>query len=264
MRRPFTSFLPASREIHGLAGLGVLAGSRHHFVQLAARLGIRLHLPVPIVVRPGMKQRLQLATLLRREFLNRPFDLSNRAHGTKLNVMHYAVNSANPVVANPLEPIGHPRFHAAGCLARLSLNNQRSTLNHSYAPPARQHKPRNPRAHPISKTAARSSEARLNERRLPPGGAVARKGGAAVRRSAPARCHWSIPPISQAYQPHAVRHSLPRCLSRRTAHQQCQQSLLFFWLLIFYRLPSLFVGQYAAHNPVRHTAPNLATNRHNG
>jgi hypothetical protein len=48
--------------------------------------------------------------------------------------MHYAVNSANPVVANPIEPLGHPRVHAAGCVARLSLNNQLSTLNHSYAP----------------------------------------------------------------------------------------------------------------------------------
>jgi hypothetical protein len=41
-------------------------------VRLAARLGVRLHLPVPIVVRPGVKQRLQLATLF-----------SNRAHGTE-------------------------------------------------------------------------------------------------------------------------------------------------------------------------------------
>src|ERR1035437_6144970 len=71
----------------------LLARSRHHFVQLAARLGIRLHLPIPIVVRPGMKQRLQLATLLRRELLNRPLDFSNRAHGTKLSGMHYGVNS---------------------------------------------------------------------------------------------------------------------------------------------------------------------------
>ena len=78
-----------------------------------------------------MKQRLQLATLLRREFLNRPFDLSKRAQGTKLSVMHYAVNSANPVVSNPIEPVGHPRFHAAGSLAPLSLNNQRSTLDYA-------------------------------------------------------------------------------------------------------------------------------------
>jgi len=64
-------------------------------VQLAARLGVRLQLPVPIVVRPGMKQRLELAPLLRRELFNRPLDFSNRAHGTKLNGMHYDVNSAN-------------------------------------------------------------------------------------------------------------------------------------------------------------------------
>jgi hypothetical protein len=80
------------RESQLLASLGDLAGSRDHFVQLAARLGIRLHLAIPIVVRPGMKQCLQLATLLRRELFNRPLDLSNCAYGTKLGIMHYGVN----------------------------------------------------------------------------------------------------------------------------------------------------------------------------
>ena len=89
---PLTSFQPGRGKIHELAGLGVFAGSRHHFVQLPARLGIRFHLPVPIVVRLGMKQCLQLATLLRRELFYRPLDLSNRAHGTNLSVTHSGVN----------------------------------------------------------------------------------------------------------------------------------------------------------------------------
>jgi hypothetical protein len=41
-----------------------------------------------------MKQPLQLATRLRRELFNRPLDLGNLAHGTKLSVMHYGINSA--------------------------------------------------------------------------------------------------------------------------------------------------------------------------
>ena len=54
-------FISARRwKIHELAGLGVLAGSRHHFVQFSTRFGIHLHLPIPIVVRPGVKQCLQL------------------------------------------------------------------------------------------------------------------------------------------------------------------------------------------------------------
>ena len=106
--------------------LGVLAGSRHHFVQLAARLGIRLHLPIPIVVRPGMKQRLQLATLLRRELLNRPLDFSNRAHGTKLSGMHYGVNS------RPC-PDPTPRL----LQAQSTLNSQPSTINTMLACPPR-------------------------------------------------------------------------------------------------------------------------------
>src|ERR1017187_402094 len=90
----------ARPKLHQLAGLGALAGSRHHFMQLPARLGIRLHLPIPIVVRPRVKQCLQLATLVRRGLLNRPLDLSNLAHGTKCNAMHSGVNSATSKAAS--------------------------------------------------------------------------------------------------------------------------------------------------------------------
>jgi hypothetical protein len=96
--RPWPSFLVADRQVNQFAGLGILFRSFHQPIQLAARLGIRSHLAIPIVVRPGMEQRFQLATLLRRELVNRSLDFSNRAHAGKLSAMRKGVNAANKFI----------------------------------------------------------------------------------------------------------------------------------------------------------------------
>lgn len=142
-----TSFPLANGKIHEVASSGVFAGSRHHFVQLTARLGISLHLPIPIVVRPGMKQCLQLATLLRRELFNRPFDFSNCAHGTKLSAVLYGVNLMPAGAATRLL---RPPKQSTSAPDPSTINAQPSTtpaglfsVDPVLRPPARLHKPGN-------------------------------------------------------------------------------------------------------------------------
>ena len=97
--RLLPSFLVAGRQVNQFAGLGIFFRSLHQPIQLAARLSIRSHLAIPIVVRPGMEQRFQLATLLWRELVNRSLDFSNRAHAGKLSPMGKGVNAAKLIIA---------------------------------------------------------------------------------------------------------------------------------------------------------------------
>lgn len=78
--QPWTSFGTGRWKIHQFAGLGVFPGCRHHFMQLPSKLGVLGHLAIPIIVRPGVQQRLQLAPLLRGKLVNGSLDFSNRAH----------------------------------------------------------------------------------------------------------------------------------------------------------------------------------------
>jgi len=90
------SFFVARRPINQLAFLGIFLRGFHQPIQLSAGFGVALHLAVPIVVRPGMEQRLQLATLLRREAVNRGLDFSHRAHAGKLSPRRRGVNEPKP------------------------------------------------------------------------------------------------------------------------------------------------------------------------
>ena len=81
-------------ERNGFAGGVFRLGVAMELVKFAGG-GVCFHLLVPIVVRERMQQRLQLAPLLRREFLDGRPDFSNRAHAGKLSAIRNGVNEAN-------------------------------------------------------------------------------------------------------------------------------------------------------------------------
>jgi hypothetical protein len=93
--RLWPSFLVAGWQVNQFASFGVFFRRFHQFIEFAARLGIALHLPIPIIILERMQQRFQLATLLQRKPLNRTENFSNRAHAGKLSAIGNGVNQAN-------------------------------------------------------------------------------------------------------------------------------------------------------------------------
>jgi len=137
--RLLPSFLVAGRQVNQFAGLGIFFRSFHQPIQLAARLSIRSHLAIPIIVRPRMEQRFQLATLLRRELVNRSLDFSNRAHVGKLSAMRNDVNSAKSIIVVQVRLKCHQAklLTGTGPARRVCLlhhQNQRQELSPQFFP----------------------------------------------------------------------------------------------------------------------------------
>jgi hypothetical protein len=95
-----------SRKVPKFSFGDVVVHLSHELVELASG-GITFHLPIPIIVRSRMQKRFQLATLLRRELVNRSLDFGNRAHAGKLSAMRKGVNGAKLIcVSNWIERFG--------------------------------------------------------------------------------------------------------------------------------------------------------------